>query len=265
MSKIIHVLNKRVELAQPEDGFCTCIDAVLLAAACPAKAGESILDLGCGLGSAAFCALKRVEGTTLTGIDILPEVIELARHNALLNKMKERTHFKCIDIRDFPDMLPPCKRGSDSVQKKYPRFRGEDTIFRFDHVICNPPFMDAGEHTPSPSPARATAIGFGEDDMDLKDWVDCAFRSIKGTGSLTIIHRADAVDEIIRAMGKRFGASEIIPLWPKEGREAKRVIVRTWKHRKSPARIRPGIVLHREDGDYTDEAEKILRDMQAIA
>jgi tRNA1(Val) A37 N6-methylase TrmN6 len=240
MSKIIHVLNKRVELAQPEDGFCTCIDAVLLAAACPVKAGESILDLGCGLGSAAFCALKRVEDTTLTGIDILPEAIELARHNALLNRMKERTHFKCIDIRDFENLS-------------------------FDHVICNPPFLDAGEHTPSPSPARATAIGFGEDDMDLKDWVDCAFRSIKGTGSLTIIHRADAVDEIIRAMGKRFGATEIIPLWPKAGREAKRVIVRTWKHRKSPARIRPGTVLHREDGDYTDEAEKILRDMQAIA
>ncbi len=239
MSNLIQILNKQVELAQPEEGFRTSIDAVLMAAACPAKEGDNILDLGCGLGSAAFCVLKRVSNTTLTGIDILPEAIDLARHNAMLNKMKERTHFRCIDIRDFEDLI-------------------------FDHVICNPPFMDAGEHTPSPSPAKATAIGFGEDDMDLKDWVDCAHRCLTGQGSLTMIHRADAVDDIIRAMGKRFGAIEILPLWPKEGREAKRVIVRACKHRKSPARIHPGIVLHQDNGDYTEAAENILRGMASI-
>ncbi len=235
----IHVLNKAVELLQPEDGFKTSIDAVLLAAACPAQGGENILDLGCGVGSAAFCTLKRVEETTLTGIDIQPEAIELAKKNAVLNTMKARTHFKCIDIRDFEDLA-------------------------FDHVICNPPFLEAGEHTPSPSPAKATAMGFGEDDMDLKDWVDCAYRSIRGQGSLTIIHRADMVDEIIRAMGKRFGAIEIIPLWPKAGRDAKRVIVRARKNRKSGARIMAGVVLHNEDGGYTAAAEKIFRGMSAI-
>ena len=239
MSEIIHVLDKRVELAQPEGGFPTTIDAVLLAAACPAKSGDTLLDIGCGIGSASFCVLKRIEDCVLTGIDILPEAIELAKHNALLNKMKERTHFKCIDIRDFDDLT-------------------------FDHVICNPPFMDAGEHTRSPSPAKATAIGFGEDDMDLKDWIDCAFRSISGQGSLTIIHRADQVDEIIKAMGKRFGAVEIIPLWPKTGKEAKRVIIRAYKHRQSPARIHPGMTLHQDNGEYTEGAEKILRNMAPI-
>ncbi|MEM7650623.1 MAG: methyltransferase [Pseudomonadota bacterium] len=239
MSEIIHVLDKRVELAQPEDGFPTTIDAVLLAAACPVKPGETILDLGCGIASASLCVLRRVEDTQLTGIDILPDVIELAKHNAMLNKMETRTHFKCIDIRDFEDLA-------------------------FDHVICNPPFMDAGEHVPSPSPAKATAMGFGEDDMDLKDWVDCAFRSISGQGSLTIIHRADQVDEIIKAMGKRFGAVEIIPLWPKEGIDAKRVIVRAYKHRKSPARIDTGITLHEDNGGYTAIAENILRGMAEI-
>ncbi len=239
MSKKIHVMNKQVELAQPEDGFRTSIDAVLLAAACPAKEGDNILDLGCGLGSAAFCVLKRAAGTTLTGIDILPEAIELARHNAQLNDMEKRTSFECIDIRDFEDLS-------------------------FDHVICNPPFLEAGEHTPSPSPAKATAIGFGEDDMDLKDWVDCAHRCLTGQGSLSMIHRADQIDNIIRAMGKRFGAIEIIPLWPKAGREAKRVIVRAYKHRKSPASIHPGVILHQENGDYTPKAEAILREMAAI-
>ena len=239
MSEIIHVLNKQVELLQPEDGFKTCIDAVLLAAACPAKPSDNILDLGCGVGSASFCVLKRVEGTTLSGIDVLPEVIALAQKNAVLNAMKERTHFKCIDIRDFE-------------------------IPEFDHVICNPPFLDAGEHLRSPSEAKATAMGFGEDDIELKDWIDCAHRSIRGQGSMTFIHRAAAMDEIIRAMGKRFGAIEIIPLWPKQGQEAKRVIIRAFKHRKTGASIQPGLILHQDNGDYTEAAEAILRDMNAL-
>lgn len=239
MSKTIHVLNKRVELLQDEDGFKTSIDAVLLAAACPARPSESILDLGCGIGSASFCVLERVEGTQLKGIDILPESVALATQNAALNKMEARTAFECIDIRDFEEHA-------------------------FEHVICNPPYLDAGAHTTSPLPAKATAIGFGEDDMDLKDWIDCAYRSIVGQGSLTMIHRADQVDDIIRGMGKRFGAIEIIPLWPKAGVNAKRVIVRAHKNRQSPATLHSGLILHQESGDYTPEAETVLREMSAI-
>ena len=70
MSNIIHVLDKNVELLQHQDGFKTSIDAVLLAAACPVQTEERILDLGCGVGSASFCALKRIDDTTLKGIDI---------------------------------------------------------------------------------------------------------------------------------------------------------------------------------------------------
>lgn len=235
----IHVLNQAVELLQPEDGFKTSIDAVLLAAACPAKEQEAILDLGCGVGSAAFCVMRRVGFTTLTGIDILPDVIELAKKNAVLNDMKDRTHFKCIDVRDFENLA-------------------------YDHVICNPPYLDAGEHLRSPREGKATAMGFGEDDMDLKDWIDCAYRSIRGQGSLTMIHRAEEVDEIIRVMGLRFGAIEIIPLLPKAEKDAKRVIVRARKNRKSGARIHPGIVLHDKSGAYTHEAEAILREMHEL-
>lgn len=261
---IIHVLNKRVALAQHKGGFPTSIDAVLLGAACPVKAGQSLLDLGCGVGSAGLCVLARVGGTQLHGIDIVPEVVELASHNAGLNGMVERCTFALQDIRDFPEMPPPCKRGSECDETQDPRFREEGHDSYFDHIICNPPFMEAGAHSASPSPSRAKAIGFGEDDMDLKDWVDCAFRSIKGTGSLTLIHRADALDEIILALGKRFGDTEVVPLWPREGQTAKRVIVRTRKHRKGGLSLRPGIALHKAGGEYTPAAENILRGMAAI-
>jgi len=239
MSDVITVLDKRLRLEQPANGFRTSIDAVLLAAACPAEHGESILDIGCGLGSASFCVLRRVKDTTLVGIDILPEAIDLAVRNAEKNMIDERAEFRCIDIRDFEDQS-------------------------FDHVICNPPYLEAGGHIKSPVPEKQIAIGLGEDDMDLKDWIDCAFRNIRGQGSLTIINRAENIDDIIRIMGKRFGAVEIIPLWPKTKHDAKRVIVRARKHRKSPAHLHNGLILHEEDGEYTEATQKVLRDMQPL-
>lgn len=235
----IRVLNGAVKLLQIADGFKTSIDAVLLAAACPAKEGEHILDLGCGVGTAGLCALHRINDTFLTGIDIQPSHLEIAAKNAALNNNAKRSVFIHGDIRDY-------------------------TGTGFDHVICNPPYEEAGHHTHSPLPQNATARGHLQDDISLEHWVKCAFRCVKSGGSLSIVHKAAKTQDIIRALGKSFGATEIIPLWPKAGVPAKRVIIRTIKHRKSPSHLHPGLVLHNDDGTYTDAANEILRHCGAL-
>jgi tRNA1(Val) A37 N6-methylase TrmN6 len=228
----IYVLNRRVRLLQPARGFRTSLDSVMLAAACKAETAENILDLGCGVGGAGFCVLHRVPGARLTGIDIQDDHIDLARSNIALNQMENRARFECMDIRD-------------------------DIGERFDHVICNPPYMEAGTHTPSPSERKAMAHGHGE--TILQDWLDAGFRALKSGGSFTIIHRADQADKIILGLGRRFGAVEIIPLWPRQGEQAKRLVIRAIKDRKSPATLHAGLVLHKADGGYTEDTENILR------
>lgn len=258
-SQDIYLLGKRLQLRQPEGGFRPGLDSVMLAAACPAQKGESVLDLGCGVGSAGLCVLTRVPGASLTGIDIQADHIELAKENAALNNMESHATFLNHDITNLSSSR---KRGSSDHEEKDPRFR-EESIVLFDHVICNPPYMNEGQHTPSPDDARAVANGHVED-TTLEDWIKAAFNAVKSGGSLTMIHRADMTDKIIQALGKSFGNTEIIPLWPKAGTPAKRVIIRTIKHRKSPASLHPGIVLHENDGEYTKEAEDILRGATAL-
>jgi len=231
----IYVLGKKVRLAQPQGGFRTSLDSVILAAAVPAKEGETVLDAGCGVGGAAFCLLHRVD-VRLTGVDTNSEYIELAQKNNSLNG--RQGDFQSGDIRDF---------------------RLNETHL-FDHVMMNPPFFEAGAHMPSPDMGRAAANGHLNEDISLKDWIKAAHRLVKSKGSVTIIYPASGIDKIIQAMGKSFGALEIIPLWPKVGAEARRVIVRALKDRHTPARILHGIILHNPDGGYTLEAEKILRD-----
>lgn len=235
----IYVLDRKVRLLQPDGGFRTSLDSVMLAATCPAKDGQSVLDLGCGVGGAAFCLLWRVN-VQLTGIDINAEYIELAKQNAVLNN--KPAEFHVADIRDF--------------------MSGEKPVF--DHIILNPPYFEAGAHTPSPDQGRAVANGHQDEDLNLTDWIKAAHRLVKSKGSVTIIYPASGTDKIIQAMGKSFGAIEIIPLWQRQGQEARRVLIRAIKDRQSPARILPGLILHEKDGSYTAETDEILRNGNQI-
>ncbi len=235
----IYLLNKKVRLLQPEKGFRPGLDSVMLAASCPVQAGQSVLDMGCGVGGAAFCLLYRVPKIHLTGVDVQEDYIALAERNVSLNEADSRAEFVCSDICDF---------------------KAEE---RFDHIICNPPFLESGQHIASPDEGLAVARGHNEE-LSLKDWIDAGFHNLKPGGSLSMIHRADSIDRIIRGMGKRFGAIEIIPLWPKVGMKSKRVIVRALKDRKTPASIHAGLVLHETDGEYTSAADKVLRDAEPL-
>ena len=240
----IYVLDKKIRLLQLADGgFRTSLDSVMLAAACPAVAGEHVLDAGCGVGGASFCMLWRVPQAQLTGVEWQAEYIELARKNAALNGVDTRAAFVQSDIRDY---------------------RATETKPIYDHVMINPPYSESGHHTPSPDMVKAVAMGHQDDDLSLEDWVKAAHRLLKSGGSLTMIYPAKGTDKIIRAMGRKFGAIEILPFWPRAGVEAKRVIIRARKDRQTLSRILAGLVLHNDDGSYTDAAEAILRDGQGL-
>ena len=232
----IFVLDKRLALYQPPDGLRTSVDTIFLASACPAQGSETVLDVGCGVGAAGLCVLARQPDAKLTGLDIQADHIELAKRNAAFNGMKAL--FIQGNIQDKPDLKT------------------------YDHIICNPPYRDSGAYLASPSSSKNIAIG--HDALSLQDWTNFAWHHIKGQGSLTMIHDAAYTDSVIRALyserGKRrFGGVEIIPLYPKANMAAKRIIVRAWKHRKSPTTLHAGLIIHNIDNTYTKKADDILR------
>jgi tRNA1(Val) A37 N6-methylase TrmN6 len=234
----IYVLNKRLKLLHTAEGFKTSIDSVLLAASCPTKSGQYILDLGCGVGGAGLSVLTRVEGIKLTGVEIQEDHVNLAVQNAQNN--------------DFADQC-------DFIQADVAQYKSNQA---FDHVISNPPYLESGAHLRSPSNEKATAMGF--DEANLKEWINIAYKRLKPDGTLAMIHRADHMDKIIQDLGERFGAVEIFPLWPKLGVPAKRVIIRAKKDRKTPATLHAGLTLHQENGEYTDEANKVFKDLNKL-
>jgi tRNA1(Val) A37 N6-methylase TrmN6 len=233
------ILGGRVALAQPRRGYRVAIDPVLLAAAVPARARARVLELGLGTGAAALCLLARVSGAHVTGLEADADMAARAAANAALNAMSDRLQIVAGDVLRLP--------------------RG---LVGFDHVMANPPHL---------SPARAdprrlgAAPGANIDRAGIEAWIAAARRALKDGGTLTLVHRADRVDEILAALRRGFGGIVLFPLWPRAGVAAKRVLIEARKASRGPATIAPGLVLHGPDGRLTPEAEAILRDGRALS
>jgi tRNA1(Val) A37 N6-methylase TrmN6 len=229
-------LDGRVRLRQPRDGYRAAIDPVFLAAAIPAKAGEAVLDIGCGAGAAALCLAARVTGCRVTGIEADRALVRLAADNAAHNGLSGRVMILAGDLTRPPQRLEP-----DS----------------FAHVMANPPYLPAGSVTPSPLQAKARATIEGE--ADLAAWLRFALVMTRGKGTITFIHRADRLEQLLALLSGRAGDITVFPLWSGAGKDAKRVIVRARKGIASPTRLASGLVLHEADGRYTEAADSVLR------
>lgn len=236
-------LGGRLRLSQPREGYRAAADPVLLAAACPAKPGQAVLELGCGVGVASLCLGTRVPGLRLSGLELQPAYAALARQNADATGLPFKVHSG--DLREMPLAL----RGS------------------FDHVIANPPYFTAAGGTAARDAGRETAQ---REDTPLCDWILAARKRLHSGGYLTMINSADRLPDILAGC-TGFGAISVLPLAPREGRAANRVIVQARKGAKGAFRLLAPLVMHEgasHGGDresYAPLARSVLREGAALA
>jgi tRNA1(Val) A37 N6-methylase TrmN6 len=227
-------LDGRLSVLQPPDHARASIDAVFLAAAVPAVPGERALELGSGTGVASLCLAWRVPGLAVEGLERLARLGTLACESAALNRLDDRVRFTAGDLR----------RGA---------MRGAG----FDHVLMNPPYHEAG--ATRPSPVSAKALAHAELAGGLADWVEAGLGALRRGGMLTVVHRVERLGALLALLDGRAGAAAIFPLWPAQGRPAKRILVRARKGSSAPSQLLPGLVLHNDAGRFTAAAEAVLR------
>jgi len=128
--------------------------------------------------------------------------------------------------------------------------------------MANPPYLEERAATPPPDPAKRAAHVEGA--ADLAAWVSFALAMVRRRGAVTFIHRADRLEHLLAALAGRAGGIVLFPLWPGEGKPAKRVLVRARKGAATPTRLAPGLVLHGADGKFTAAADAVLRDAAAL-
>lgn len=228
-------LGGRIRIWQPRHGYRAAIDPVLLAAAVPVGPGARVLDLGCGAGTAALCLGARVPGLALYGLEVQPDYAALARRNAAENGQA----FEVVegDLREMPKAL---------------------RALTFDAVLMNPPY-----HPPGAAPARDAGrdAAHREGAARLGDWLAAGLRRLRPGGVLVVVHRAARLGGILAGLEGPAGAVEVLPVAPREGMPAERVLVRGRKGSRAQMILNQSFVLHSASGGgtYTPEAEAVLR------
>lgn len=237
-------LGGRLRIRQPVTGYRAATDPVFLAAFCPARPGARVLELGCGAGVASLCLGARVGGLHAHGIEVQPGYAALARENAAASRLGLVVHEG--DLRRPPPGL---------------------RALSFDHVLANPPFYAEGSATAPADPGRQTAH---VEQAALADWIIAGLRRLRPGGWLTLIHRAERLGAILAALEGRAGATLVLPVAPRPGRVAGRVLVRTRKGAGGPLLLAPPLIVHAgeshggDGGAYAPLAERILRDGAAL-
>lgn len=235
------LLGGRVRLRQPVRGYRAGMDAALLAAAVAPEPGERLFEAGCGAGGVLMQVAARHSQVGLTGLERDSVAAGLARENADLNRVSDRTTILQGDVAHG--------------------FRALD-LAPFDWAVSNPPFFDDPDALRAPAPGKR---GAWMADDGLAAWTGLLLKAVREGGRIVVIHRADRLADLLALLGDKAGSFAIRPIQPFADEPAKRVLVQAIKTGKAPLRLLPALVLHDRSGaKHTAEAEAILRGEAAL-
>jgi len=227
------ILNGRVRVRQPARGYRVNVDTLLLAAAVEAKPDMRLMEAGCGVAAALLAVAVRSKNTKLVGVERDQNIASIARENVAMNAMSDRVEIVTGDVLE--------KATNVGV---------------FDGVFFNPPFDEDGQGRP-PSPERRYAH---VNEASIDAWIAALADRLTGGAALTLIHRGTKLGAILAALDGRLGGAEVIPLRPRAGEPAKRVIVRARKGSRAPLKLYAGLELHDVSGaKYAPETDAILK------
>jgi len=211
-------LGGQLMISQPKRGYRAGIDPVLLAASVTATAGQSVLELGCGVGVAALCLAARVPGLDITGVEVQPDYAALAQRNAASNNL--RFNVVIADLAKLP---------ADLRQR------------RFDHVIANPPYFDRQTGPQANNPGREFALG---ETTPLEQWLENARKRLRDGGRMTLIQRVDRLPACLAGLDHRMGSVIVRPLAARPGRSPDLFLLQATKGGRAKFRLLAPIYLH---------------------
>ena len=228
--------NGKVCVRQTADGYRFSIDAVILAWHITPAPGARVVDLGTGCGIIPLILAFRHPSVSITGIEIQPQLAQIATENAAANQMADRVSIVCADIRNADDHLPA---GTADI------------------VVCNPPFrkVDAGRINPD----EERAIARHELAVTLKDILAAVKRALRTAGEFAAIYPAFRAPDMICAMREAGIEPKLVrAIHSRQHEEARLVLIKGTRNGRPGAVIPAPLVIYEAENRYTPEVERMF-------
>ena len=229
--KLDDLLIKGLKIIQKNKGFRFTLDSVLLAHFAPIKAGDRVVDLGTGAGVIPLILSTRAERFQAWGVELQPEIAEMATRSIRVNNLEDSIAICCADIRGIHKVL-----GGSA----------------YNLVTANPPYWLPGEGRTSSLPARALARH--ELACTLEDVITAAGKLLNNRGRFVFIHRTERLAEAFALLRR-------CKLEPRRMRfvhafidkKARHVLVEARKQAAPDLQVLPPLVVYEKPGRYTRE------------
>lgn len=229
------VLGGAISLLQPKKGFRVGIDSILLSSSI--KNFTSCLELGSGSGVISICLARRILNSKIIGVENNKLLIEIANRNLINNDLNSSK----INFYHF-----------DVIGEKFSKIYNDF----FDQVVMNPPYFNKANINLSKNYNKATAKYL--DASSLNDWIEVAYKKLVKKGYLNFVYRTGALSNVFSLLDSKWGDIRIFPLWPKMRKQSKLFLIQARKDSKAETKLLPGLILHNEDGSYTNDCNNVL-------
>lgn len=235
-------------IIQRNDGFCFGMDAVLLSGFASVKTGGTAVDLGTGTGIIPILLEAKTRGAEFYGLEIQPEMADMASRSVRLNALSHKVHIIEGDIKAIAAIT---SAASDAENAAFTDIMAK-LKGRADTVTSNPPYMKDSHGLKNPDDCKL--ISRHEVKCDLTDVCRAASLLLKKGGHFYMVHRPLRLPEIITKL-KAAGLEpkRIKPVYPYVDREANMILIDAVKGAREECRFEKPLIVYKEPGVYTDE------------
>ena len=225
------------KLIQNPTQFCFGIDAVILSGFTRIKKGETVLDLGTGTGVIPILLEAKTEGKHFTGLEIQPQMVEMARRSVLLNGLEEKVEIVEGDIKNFADIFA-------------------HQTSSFSVITSNPPYTNQGGGLVNPT--DSIAIARHELLCTLEDIVCATAKLLAVNGRFYMVHRPQRLVDIIALLRNyKVEPKRMRFVHSYAHKEPTLVLVEAIKGGKPLLKTEPPLVIYTNEGLYTEEIKNI--------
>lgn len=210
-----------LELIQNPEKFCFGIDAVILSNFAKVRVGETVLDMGTGNGILPVLLSAKTEGKHFCGLEIQPEMADMARRSVKYNGLQDKIEIVTGDIKEAANIFKPAF---------------------FDVIVTNPPYMIADHGLRNPEDAKA--IARHEVLCSLDDILRESMKLLHDRGRFYMIHRPFRLTEIMVKMNQyKIEPKRLQFIYPNIQKEPTMVLIEGMRGAKSRVKIEPPIIL----------------------
>ena len=220
-------------IIQKKDGFRFGTDAVLLSDFSKDIRSRRTLDLCTGSGIVPILLYAKTDTEYICGVEIQPEIADMARRSVELNKIDERVEIVCEDLKSLT--LPK---------------------HSFDLVTANPPYMKAGKGITNEF--DTVTISRHETLCNLDDVIKTASEMLRDKGHFVMVHRPSRLADAICTMRKyAIEPKRLRMVHSTERKEPSLFLIDGTLHGGEELKILPPLIMTDENGGESEELKQI--------